>query len=180
LPFTPFHFGPGLFAKSLVSRHFSWIAFIASQIVIDFETLYYLVLRTYPIHRFFHTFLGATIAAVLTGTILAWTRHILKKHSIVGVSFINAVRPSLRSEVSNVGLVIGALVGGLSHPFLDGIMHRDIRPFAPWTENNPPLGLLDLGALHLGCLVLGMIGFILMGVRFHRERQDKHERRAVR
>ncbi len=51
MPFTPFHFGPGLFAKSLLPRHFSWLAFVASQVLIDCETLFYLVQRAWPIPR---------------------------------------------------------------------------------------------------------------------------------
>ena len=169
MPLTPFHFGPGLFGKSLLSRHFSWIAFVASQILIDFETLYYLYQGTYPVHRFFHTFLGASIAGVSTGVILVGTRRWLEKRSAVVVGFMKSGRPSLKSELSSVGLVVGALVGGLSHPFLDGIMHRDIRPFAPWTEKNPLLQLVDLEALHLGCVFLGIVGFLFMTIRLHRE-----------
>ena len=169
MPLTPFHFGPGLFGKSLVSRHFSWTAFVASQILIDLETLYYLSQGVYPVHRFFHTFLGATIAGVLAGLILVGTRHWLGKRSAVVLGLMKTRRPSLESELSNIGLVVGALVGGLSHPFLDGIMHRDIRPFAPWAERNPLLQLIDIQALHLGCIFLGIIGFLFMAIRLHRE-----------
>ena len=70
MPFTPFHFGPGLFGKGIVPRRFSWMAFIVSQVIIDCETLYYLLQRTYPIHRFFHTFVGATLVGLLTGLFL--------------------------------------------------------------------------------------------------------------
>jgi membrane-bound metal-dependent hydrolase YbcI (DUF457 family) len=171
LPFTPFHFGPGLFAKSLASRHFSWMAFVASQIVIDVEPLYYMVRRTYPAHRFFHTFVGATLAAVLTLVMLFAVRHILQSYAVSGVGRESALWPSLRSELSNTGLMMGALVGGISHPLLDGIMHRDIRPFAPWTERNPLLAFVDLPTLHVGCLLLGTMGFTLMAVRLYRERQ---------
>jgi membrane-bound metal-dependent hydrolase YbcI (DUF457 family) len=170
LPLTPFHFGPGLFIKGLVSRRFSWLAFIASQIVIDLETLYYLSQGKHPVHRFFHTFLGATIAGLLTGAILVGTRHMLEVRSpSLLLGFMKTLRPSLKAELSNIGLLVGAVVGGLSHPLLDGIMHRDIRPFAPWTEKNPLLQLIDLEALHLGCVFLGIIGFLFMTIRLYRE-----------
>src|SRR5262252_2406583 len=64
MPFTPYHFGPGLFVKGLAARWFSWIAFVAVQVVIDCETLYYLERREYPIHRTLHTFLGGTLAGL--------------------------------------------------------------------------------------------------------------------
>jgi len=52
MPFTPYHFGPGLFVKGLAARWFSWIAFVAVQVVIDCETLYYLERPEYPIRMY--------------------------------------------------------------------------------------------------------------------------------
>src|SRR5262245_23835448 len=69
LPVTPFHFGPGLVLKGAAAPVFSWSAFAAAQVVIDCETIYYVVNGEYPIHRFFHSFLGAT-AAGLIATVL--------------------------------------------------------------------------------------------------------------
>ena len=170
MPFTPFHFGPGLFGKTLVSRHFSWSAFIASQVIIDFETLYFLIQRTYPIHRFFHTFVGAFIAAWTTVVILVLIRNVLHKLEPALAGYIDRLRPSLTSEFSTTGLIIGALAGGLSHPLLDGIMHPDVHPFAPWSDANPFLGVISVEYLHLSCLLLGLIGFILEAMRLRRER----------
>ena len=44
---------------------FSWSAFAAAQVLIDCETLYCLVRQEYPVHRFFHSFLGATAAGLV-------------------------------------------------------------------------------------------------------------------
>ena len=65
MPFTPFHFGPGLALKGVAAPVFSWSAFAAAQVLIDCETLYYLVRQEYPVHRFFHSFLGATAAGLV-------------------------------------------------------------------------------------------------------------------
>ena len=46
----------------------------------------------------------------------------------------------------------------LSHPFLDGIMHPDVRPFMPWTDYNPFLGLIGLAPLHLACIASAVLG----------------------
>src|SRR5262245_31711720 len=43
LPVTPFHFGPGLALKGAAAPVFSWSAFAAAQVVIDCETVYYMV-----------------------------------------------------------------------------------------------------------------------------------------
>lgn len=169
MPFTPFHFGPGLFGKSLLSRYFSWSAFIASQVVIDFETLYYMIQRAYPIHRFFHTILGATLAGIVVGVGLVGLKSIIKTMAPQSTDFIASLRPSLKAEVSSIGLLVGALIGGISHPFLDGMMHRDVRPFSPWSDANPLLRVIGVEALHLLCLLLGIIGLIFMAMRLYRE-----------
>jgi hypothetical protein len=59
VPFTPFHFGVGLGIKAAARPVFSWSAFVAAQVLIDCESLYYLLQHEYPVHRFFHSFIGA-------------------------------------------------------------------------------------------------------------------------
>jgi hypothetical protein len=160
LPFTPFHFGPGLALKGVASPVFSWSAFAAAQVLIDCETLYYLVRQEYPVHRFFHSFLGATAAGLLAAILCAG----IVRASAVGFPWLIAPlvgsTSSARGEVSPVGVVLGGLAGGLSHPFLDGIMHPDVRPFMPWSENNPFLGLMGVGQLHLACIAAGVFGAV--------------------
>ncbi|HET6360675.1 MAG TPA: hypothetical protein VFH11_01300 [Gemmatimonadota bacterium] len=169
MPFTPFHFGPGLFGKSILARHFSWIAFAAAQVAIDCETLYYLLQRTYPVHRFFHTFLGATIAGIAIGACFIGLRVFLQKQSVVFTTLIDGLRPTLRSELTNAGLMVGALAGGISHPFLDGIVHQDVHPFGPWSDENPLLRFIDLEALHIACIGLGLAGLVVVLMRLYRE-----------
>lgn len=163
LPVTPFHFGPGLAFKGAGAPVFSWSAFAVAQIIIDCETIYYLVNREYPVHRFFHSFLGAAIAGLLAAGLCLVVVH---------ASFIGFPRlivpltatPTARGEVSALGVLLGGLVGGLSHPLLDGIMHPDVRPFMPWSDFNPFLGLIGLVPLHLACIAsagLGAVGVAL-------------------
>ena len=169
MPFTPFHFGPGLFAKSLLPRHFSWLAFIASQVLIDCETLFYLVQRTYPVHRFFHTLLGGAVAGAVTGVALVGLTRRRATRARLRLHLFDRAGPSVKSETATVAILVGALVGGLSHSLLDGLMHPDVRPFAPWGDTNPLLGSIGLGTLHLGCLLLGLVGAVVMFVHVRRE-----------
>jgi hypothetical protein len=169
MPFTPFHFGPGLFVKGFIARWFSWITFVVVQVVIDCETLYYILRHEYPLHRKLHTFLGATlvgIAAAIFFLACRWFARLVIPE--IATSF-RARWPSLRSESSTAGILAGGIIGGASHPLLDGLMHPDIRPFMPWTSANPLLGAVDLTTLHVGCVVAGVIGSVLVGIWLYRE-----------
>jgi membrane-bound metal-dependent hydrolase YbcI (DUF457 family) len=53
---------------------------------------------------------------------------------------------------------VSAFVGTYSHVFLDGIMHTDVQPFAPFASSNPFHHLIDVGVLHLLCLLAGVVG----------------------
>jgi hypothetical protein len=70
MPITPFHFGPGALLHSLAPRQVSFIGFCAANVLIDVESLYNLIHRREPVHAFFHTYFGATLAAAATVTLL--------------------------------------------------------------------------------------------------------------
>jgi len=55
-----------------------------------------------------------------------------------------------------------SLVGGLSHPLLDGIMHPDVRSFMPWSDSNPFLRLVGLAPLHLACVTAALFGVVCL------------------
>jgi membrane-bound metal-dependent hydrolase YbcI (DUF457 family) len=159
LPVTPFHFGPGLALKGVAAPVFSWSAFAAAQVVIDCETIYYMVRGEYPVHRFLHSFLGGGMAGLVAAILFLGVVHA----SLIG--FPRLIVPltttaTARGEISFLGAFLGGLTGGLSHPLLDGIMHPDVRPFMPWTDYNPFLGLIGLASLHLACIASAIFGGI--------------------
>ena len=160
MPFTPFHFGPGLAMKALARPVFSWSTFALAQVVIDCETLYYLVQGQHPIHRTLHTFVGATAAGLATaGLWLAFVRATAVALPNLMASLRSSTSP-VRSELTLTGAIVGGLLGGASHPFLDGIMHPDVRPFMPFSDSNPFLGWMGVGALHAACALAGLVGFV--------------------
>ena len=70
MPFTPLHFGPGAAIKAAIPTHFSFTVFCYAQVVTDLEPGYFLLRGEYAVHRFFHTYLGATLVGAfctLTG-----------------------------------------------------------------------------------------------------------------
>ena len=158
MPFTPFHFGPAAALKAAAPAHFSFTILCYSQVVTDLESGFYLLRGEYPVHRFFHTYLGATLvglACALTG------RPVCQLALRVWQARFPALLAGLFGRSVSIPwrvAFVSAFVGTYSHVFLDSIMHRDIMPFSPFTVINPMLHFVNLSMLHLLCLALGFIG----------------------
>ncbi len=148
MPFTPFHFGPGALAKSVLRRHFSFALFVFTQIIVDCEPFYFLLTNDPPVHRFFHTYLGANV--------------------IVLIGFF-AGRPLIerlfKIRMTAAAALLSSAIGAYSHVVFDSLMHPDMRPLSPFSEANPLLGAVDLGMLHGACLAAGAIGLALFWMR---------------
>ena len=129
--------------------------------LIDCESLYYLVRHEYPVHRQLHTFVGAALAGLVTTGFLLLARRLLRGLR----DRIDAGSPAIRAEGSPLGILVGAMTGALTHPVLDGLMHHDIEPFQPWTGANPMQDVVSLSVLHTGCLIAGVIGAALIVLR---------------
>ncbi|MDB5350584.1 MAG: hypothetical protein JWN86_1831 [Planctomycetota bacterium] len=157
MPFTPFHFGVGLAMKSVLLRRFHLGFFIALQVVIDLESLYNLVQHRYPVHRFLHTFVGATLLAVASSALVLpmviWWRGTQENAAVSSPGRIFA------------SLLATALFATWSHVVLDGIMHKDAQPFWPISAANPMLRLIGVGPLHLACVALGLLGGYVLALR---------------
>jgi len=154
MPFTPFHFGPGLLLKSLAPSRFSFVAYAASQVVIDVESGYFLATRQWPVHRTLHTFLVGSLVGAATGLVIATVGRRLPRW--------DTGPPARRAELQMTSAVSGGTIGGIVHSLLDGVMHRDIRPFLPFTESNPLLGQVSLSTLYWGCVLTGVAGLALL------------------
>jgi hypothetical protein len=158
MPFTPFHAGPGAAIKAIAPRHFSFTVFCFAQIATDCETAYYMVQGMYPWHRFFHTYIGATVVglgSLILGRPLcqfalrvwaAWPDAPFKRH------FPSSPVITLGSAFS------GAFIGTFSHVFLDSIMHGDVTAFMPFSAANPIYGAVSVFTLHALCMLLGIFG----------------------
>jgi len=149
MPFTPFHFGPAALVHSAAPKHISFLAFCGANVLVDVEPLYFMLTHQYPIHRFLHTYVGATRAAAIVVAVFALVRKLTPRLSLRAVA-------------------LGAIVGTYSHVLLDSLMHADMEPFAPFSGRNPLLGAMFLNTLHGFCLVAGVVGGIVIGVRYFR------------
>lgn len=147
MPFTPFHLGPGLAFKALGGRHFSFMVFGGSQVLMDIEPLLGLLGLIDSLHGPSHTLPGALLIGLLA--------------TVSGKPISNRVLhwSGWRGpQVSWCSAALAAFVGSFSHIGLDALMHADIRPLWPLTSANPLRDALSWQALHVGCLLLGVLG----------------------
>lgn len=144
MPFTPFHFGPGALLQTVAPRHVSFLAFCAANVLIDTEPLYFMLTGQDPLHRFFHTYAGATLAVAATVALFVL---LLRLAARVRLPDLFGWQGVTRRQV-----VGGAVAGGYSHIALDSIMHADIRPLAPFSQANALQGWMSIGTLQMLCV----------------------------
>ncbi len=157
MPFTPLHFGPGAAIHAIAPKHVSFLAFCGANVIIDIEPLYYILTDQYPLHRFFHTYIGATLAIAATICIFMLLLRIASRIKI----------PNIVSwqELKLPQVFAGATIGSYSHIVLDSVMHSDIRPFSPFNEYNGLYRLVSIETLHQFCMASGLFAIALILVR---------------
>jgi hypothetical protein len=65
MPFTPYHFGPGLFLGLVFLGFIDFPTFLVASVIVDIEPLLVMLFRLdYSLHGFFHFLLGGTLVAV--------------------------------------------------------------------------------------------------------------------
>src|SRR5215831_5158359 len=158
MPFTPFHACPAAAIKAVIPRYFRFTVFCFAQVVTDCESAYHMIRQEYPVHRWMHTYAGATLVALFCiivgrpfcqfflGLWNKW-RDATFKHSFLTTDPISWTSAS-----------IGAFIGTYSHVFLDSVTHSDVAPFGPINSANPFYSNFRALAVHLVCIILGLLG----------------------
>ena len=136
---------------SAAPKHISFLAFCGANVLVDVEPLYFMLTHQWPVHRFFHTFVGATVAAAIVVAAFTLVRKLMPRLSVRAVA-------------------LGAILGTYSHVLLDSLMHADMHPFAPFSAANPLLGAVFLNTLYGFCVLAGLVGGVVIGVRYSRNR----------
>lgn len=127
MPLTPFHLGPGLLIGLLFFSCIDLPTFLIASVIVDIEPILVLAFDLdYPLHGFFHSLLGGTLAALLLAAVMSRLRANL---SPLLTFFKLDQKPSFKS------ILAGSLSGIYIHILLDSRMHRDIRPFFPLAYN---------------------------------------------
>lgn len=154
MPFTPYHMGPGILVKSVLQGSFSLMVFGWAQIVMNIQPLFVLISGEGHLHGFSHTFVGATLLAVvaaLTGKYL----------SEIGLKVVGLSKQPNPITIKWWIVVVSAFIGTYSHIMLDAVMHIDMQPYFPINVSNPLLGVVSIPTLHKFCLYTGMLGALL-------------------
>ena len=154
MPFTPIHLGPGLAFKAIGGRHFSFMVFGGSQVLMDIEPLIGILQNKPILHGPTHTLLGALI---IGGIAAAIGKPIS--------SFVLGLLRIRHEPFTWLAAISGAFVGTYSHVLLDGIMHSDMSPWWPFTPGNPLLGIISIGQLHNVCFLAGAVGLFGLAMR---------------
>jgi hypothetical protein len=161
MPVTPFHLLAATPIKAVFPNKFSWSVFCLTNILIDLEPITCFLITLEPRHMFFHTIIGATLVGVIAAT------H-GRKYCEMAIGIWNEeLKGNLERKwltfdrhISKTGAWAGALIGAWSHLLLDSIMHYDIKPLSPFTDENKLLNFINLDWLHAICLGLGVFGFM--------------------
>ena len=101
--------------------------FLIASIIVDIEPFIVLFFNLdYPLHGFFHSFLGGTIVALLLTVVMSKIRRYFSSL----MSFFK-----LEQDVSFKKILVASLSGIYIHILLDSPIYTDIQPFFPLDFN---------------------------------------------
>lgn len=156
MPFTPYHFGPGLLLGILLFPFVDLGTLIFASVILDIEPLVVIMFGLpLPLHGFFHTYLGATIISMVL-TVCIWP---IRNQLSSIVSLFGMRQYSTLSSILSAGLV-----GTYSHVLLDSFLYAEMNPFYP-LMGNPFLGIIVSSVVYNFCIFAGFAGLLLYVIR---------------
>src|SRR5262245_41990784 len=152
MPFTPYHFGPGLAFHAAAPRRIDFFAFCAANVLTDVEPLVHMLRGEHPAHGLFHGCSGATITAAVTAIAFLAARR---------------ARPERFRWLApgTPPVALGAVLGAWSHVVLDGIMHTSVRPFTPFSDARPFYVPGSGDAVRAVCVAAAIAGALALVLR---------------
>ena len=157
MPFTPFHLGPALFFGLLLSVAFDLPTLLVASVIPDLEPFYvmYFHVSGYPLHGFFHSYLGSSILALLVVFIVYPLRGLLSR---IMVAFRIPQKSSFKK------ILFTSFVGVYFHVFLDSFLYEEMMPFYP-LQCNPFFDLLSAygsySVVYGFCSITALLGIVL-------------------
>ncbi len=154
MPFTPFHFGPGLLISLIFLSFIDIPTFLIASVIIDVEPFLVLVFDlNYPLHGFLHSFLGGALVAIPLSVIMSKIRG----HFSSLLSFLK-----VEQKFSFIKILLSSFIGIYIHILLDSLMYIDIQPFFPLEINPFYRSTIWPGLIELLICIWCFIGAILV------------------
>ncbi len=156
MPFTPYHFGPAFLLGILLFPFIDLTTIMIASVIIDLEPLTVIFLNLpIPLHGFFHSYLGASITAlVLSVFVYPFRKYLNKIVSLFGLHQSSSFRH----------IIAASLIGTYSHVLLDSFLYIEMNPFFP-ILGNPFTGIFLDGAVYTFCVIAGLVGFFAYMLR---------------
>lgn len=127
MPLTPFHLGPALFFGLLFFRLIHLPTFLIANVIVDLEPFLILLLGLdYPLHGFFHSFLGGSVIAIVLSFVMIRLDEKLQR--IMSLF-------KLEQRYSRKEIWLASFSGIYLHILLDSPLYTDIKPLFPLTVN---------------------------------------------
>jgi membrane-bound metal-dependent hydrolase YbcI (DUF457 family) len=153
MPFTTYHFGPALFFGLLLIGYLSLPTFLIGSVIIDVEPFLVLTFSLdYPLHGFFHSFLGSSIIAILLVYVM-----IMLNDRIQGIMEFLKIKQDLPTK----SIWLASFSSIYLHVLFDAPLHSDIRPFYPLDFNPFYVGTSAGVWIYSVCAMMFLIGFFI-------------------
>ena len=156
MPFTPYHFGPGLLLGVVLFPFLDFSTVMVACVILDIEPLSVILFHLpFAAHGFFHSYVGATIvASALSIAIYPFRKYLNQLVSLFG----------LHQESSFRHIFPASIIGTYSHVILDSFLYPEMNPFYPLI-GNPFLGFFQSSFVYDMCVFLGLLGIGVYVVR---------------
>ena len=177
MPVTPFHIVAGVIVKSSKPNYFSWTVFALANVLIDTEAVYYFLISGIPQHKYFHTWIGATVILILCALLgkylCQWWLWIWNNIFLNTRYFPYLKNFKSKTKIDPISAWIGATVGAYSHIILDSFVNLDMRPYFPFSDKNHLLGLISLQSTYYLCIGLFILGMLIYFLSLNKKYKRK-------
>ena len=171
MPFTPFHLGPALLIGIILIYYIDFPTLLVASVILDIEPFLVLLFDlNYPLHGFFHSFLGGTLVILPLSFIMYKIR-----------TFLDPITEFFKIEQKSsfVNMLAASTIGIYSHILLDAPLYSDIQPFFP-LNFNPFLDTSGLPGvtIYLFCaycfITAVILYFIRLAIKFKNKKNKKN------
>lgn len=150
--------GAGLTAKAVLNGRISVISFGIAQVLMDIEPGVRMLTGKGDLHGWTHTLAGALVIGAITTVVAPLLIRPVVKRCNAELAHYSMQWLMVPAASWKWAVAAGAFFGTLSHIVLDGVMHRDMLPFAPISDSNPLMSLLEHDTVYLLCAAAAVAG----------------------